>query len=304
MNERPTIPTTDPAPARRLSVSFEFFPPKNQAMEETLWSSIQRLEPLQPNFVSVTYGAGGSTRERTHRTVHRIVKETGLRPAAHLTCVAATREEVDDVVRDYWEAGVRHIVALRGDMPDGPGTPYRPHAGGYENGADLVAGIKRIAPFEVSVGAYPERHPDSRDWEEDLDNLARKADNGADRAITQFFFDNDDFERYREKAAKRGIDIPIVPGIIPIHNFQQVKRFAGMCGATVPDWLAARFDGLDDDAETRRLVAATVAAEQVFDLVDRGVEAFHFYTMNRAELVYALCHLLGIRAPEPEKQAA
>lgn len=300
-----TILPNRSAAARGLSVSFEFFPPKTPAMEETLWGSIKRLEPLGPSFVSVTYGAGGSTRERTHRTVHRIVDETRLRPAAHLTCVAATRDEVDEVIRDYWAAGVRHIVALRGDMPDGPGTKYRAHDGGYANAAELVSGIRAIAPFEISVGAYPERHPDSRDWDEDLDNLARKADNGASRAITQFFFDNDLFEAYLERAAKRGIAIPIVPGIIPIHSFAQVKRFAGMCGASVPDWLAHRFDGLEDDPETRKLVAATVAAEQVFDLVSRGVTAFHFYTMNRAELVYALCHLLGIRAAaEAEPVAA
>ena len=286
-----------------LAVSYEFFPPKTAAMEETLWASVQRLETLRPSFVSVTYGAGGSTRERTHRTIRRILAETSLKPAAHLTCVAATREEIDGIVRDYWEIGVRHIVALRGDMPEGVGSRYAPHPGGYANAAELVAGIKRIAPFEVSVSAYPEKHPDSRDWDEDLDNLARKADAGASRAMTQFFFDNDLFEAYLERAARRGIAIPIVPGILPVHNFAQVKRFADACGASVPASLERRFEGLEEDAETRRLVAAAVAAEQVLDLVGRGIEEFHFYTMNRAELVYALCHLLGMRA-EPQAAAA
>ncbi|MEM8855389.1 MAG: methylenetetrahydrofolate reductase [NAD(P)H] [Pseudomonadota bacterium] len=277
-------------------VSFEFFPPKSEAMEKTLWSSITKLAPLRPGFVSVTYGAGGSTRERTHRTVKRIVDETALKPAAHLTCVAASRAEVNEVIGDYWEAGVRHIVALRGDAPEGPGTPYTPHPDGYENAIDLVGGIKAIAPFEVSVGAYPERHPDSADWDADLDNLARKQDAGADRAITQFFFDNDLFDAYRERVAKRGITLPLVPGLIPIHSFAQVSRFAGMCGASIPDWIAERFEGLEDDVETRKLVAAAVAAEQVFDLKRRGVEEFHFYTMNRADIVYALCHMIGHRA--------
>ncbi|MBJ3777714.1 methylenetetrahydrofolate reductase [NAD(P)H] [Acuticoccus mangrovi] len=276
-------------------VSFEFFPPKTEAMEETLWASIEKLAPLNPDFVSVTYGAGGSTRERTHRTVRRIIEETHLKPAAHLTCVAASRGEVDEVIRGYWDAGVRHIVALRGDMPDGPGTPYAPHPDGYQNGADLTAGILKIAPFEVSVSAYPERHPDSADWDADLDMLEKKADAGATRAITQFFFDNDLFEAYLERVAKRGITIPVIPGIVPIQSFKQTKRFAAMCGASVPDWLETRFEGLDDDPETRKLVAATVAAEQVKDLMSRGVDRFHFYTMNRADLVYALCHLIGMR---------
>lgn len=280
------------------SVSFEFFPPKTEAMETTLWSTVKRLEPLSPAFVSVTYGAGGSTRERTHRTVRRMVEETTLSPAAHLTCVAASREEIEAVIRDYWTAGVRHIVALRGDMPDGPGTPYAPHPEGYANGADLCAGVKAIAPFEVSVSAYPERHPDSADWDVEFDNLKAKQDAGADRAMTQFFFDNDLFDKYREEAVRRGIHLPIVPGMMAIHSFAQVKRFAGMCGASIPGWLEERFEGLDGDPETRRLVAAHVAAEQVTDLMTRGVNQFHFYTMNRAELVYALCHLIGIRAPE------
>ena len=280
------------------SVSFEFFPPKTEAMEETLWATVEKLAPLNPEFVSVTYGAGGSTRERTHRTVKRIVEETPLRAAAHLTCVAATRDDVDGVIRDYWAAGVKHIVALRGDMPEGPGTPYASHPDGYATSAELIAGIKKIAPFEVSVSAYPERHPDSADWDEDIDNLARKVDAGADRAITQFFFDNTLFDAYRERVARRGIDVPIVPGIVPIHSFTQVKRFASMCGASIPDSLATRFEGLEDDVDTRRLVAAAVAAEQVFDLMKRGVDRFHFYTMNRADLVFALCHLLGLRTED------
>ncbi len=286
------------------TVSFEFFPPKSEKMEETLWATVQKLAPLSPEFVSVTYGAGGSTRERTIRTVKRIVDETPLKAAAHLTCVGATRAEVDAVIRDYWDAGIRHIVALRGDMPEGPGTPYRPHPDGYDTSADLVAGIKAIAPFEVSVSAYPERHPDSADWDADIEILARKADAGADRAITQFFFDNDLFDAYRERVAKRGITIPVVPGIVPIHSFAQVKRFADMCGASIPASLEHRFEGLDDDAETRRLVAAHIAAEQVFDLMKRGVDRFHFYTMNRADLVFALCHLLGLRAEDDVSAAA
>ncbi|MEM8550786.1 MAG: methylenetetrahydrofolate reductase [NAD(P)H] [Pseudomonadota bacterium] len=278
------------------TVSFEFFPPKTEAMEKTLWTTIERLSALAPRFVSVTYGAGGSTRERTHRTVKRIVDETSFAAAAHLTCVAASREEVNEVIADYWNAGVKHIVALRGDMPEGPGTPYTPHPEGYASSPELVAGIKAIAPFEVSVSAYPEQHPDSGNWDADIDMLARKADAGADRAITQFFFDNDLFDAYRERVAARGIDIEVVPGIIPIHSFTQVKRFAGMCGASIPAWLEERFSGLDEDAETRRLVAAHLAADQVFDLMKRGARHFHFYSMNRAELVFALCHLIGVRA--------
>ena len=287
----------------RPLVSFEFFPPKTEAMEQNLWATIQKLEPLAPRFVSVTYGAGGSTRERTHRTVRRIAEETSLSPAAHLTCVSASKAEVDEVIREYWDVGIRHIVALRGDMPEGPGTPYAPHPEGYANGAELAAGIKTVAPFEVSVSAYPECHPDSPDWETELDNLARKADAGADRAITQFFFNNEDFEAYRERVAKRGINMTIVPGIMPIQNFGQVKKFAGMCGASIPQWVEDRFTGLDDDEDTRRLVASHVAADQVFDLMSRGVNEFHFYTMNRSDLVYALCHLIGIR-PETELAAA
>jgi methylenetetrahydrofolate reductase (NADPH) len=285
--------------APRMRVSFEFFPPKTDEMERTLWESITRLAPLKPNFVSVTYGAGGSTRERTHSTVKRILAETELLPAAHLTCVAASCEEIDAVIRDYCTAGVRHIVALRGDPIGGVGERYAPHPGGYRNGADLVAGIKRIADVEVSVSAYPEKHPDSPTVEADLDMLAAKVDAGATRAITQFFFENDRYFAYLDRVRSRGISVPIVPGILPVQNFKQTKAFAARCGASVPDWLARRFEGLDDDAATRKLIAAAVAAEQVLDLVDRGVTDFHFYTMNRADLVYAICHLLGLRPSQP-----
>ena len=293
---------------RPIRVSFEFFPPKTAEMETTLWSSIQRLAPLGPNFVSVTYGAGGSTRERTHHTLERIVGETSLKPAAHLTCVAATRAEIDDVVRAYWAAGVRHIVALRGDPVAGLGAAYEGHPDGYAQTCDLVAGIKRIGAFEVSVSAYPEKHPEAPSMEADLDALKSKVDAGADRAITQFFFDNDLYFRYLDRVRARGIDVPIVPGILPVQNFKQAKSFAERTGATVPEWLGSRFEGLDQDVETRKLIAAAVAAEQVLDLVDRGVSDFHFYTMNRADLVYAICHLLGLRAQpvaeEPTRAAA
>ena len=283
-----------------LKVSFEFFPPKTEQMEETLWRSVERLAPLAPNFVSVTYGAGGSTRERTHATLARILAETDLRPAAHLTCVGATREDIDAVVDRYVATGVSHIVALRGDPATGLGTPYVPTPGGYGHAGDLVAGIKRRHPsVEVSVSAYVERHPESRDWPTELDNLKRKVDAGADRAITQFFFDNDMFDAFRERLAAARIDIPVVPGIVPVTNFTQTARFAAKAGASVPAWLAARFDGLEDDPATRQLVAAAVASEQVLDLVERGVTDFHFYTMNRADLVYAICHLLGVRPAKP-----
>lgn len=285
-----------------MCVSFEFFPPKTEEMERTLWDAIGRLAPLSPSFVSVTYGAGGSTRERTHTTVRRILAETALVPAAHLTCVAATCDEVDAVIRGYRDAGVRHIVALRGDPPGGAGEKYAPHPGGYVNGADLVAGIKRIADLEVSVGAYPEKHPDSASVEADIDMLKAKVDAGATRAMTQFFFENDRYFRYLDRVRACGIDIPIVPGILPVQNFKQTRLFAERCGASVPRWLAERFDGLDDDVATRKLIAAAVAAEQVLDLVARGVTDFHFYTMNRADLVYAVCHLLGLRPAA--KQAA
>jgi methylenetetrahydrofolate reductase (NADPH) len=289
--------------ARRIRVSFEFFPPKTDEMERTLWESISRLAPLAPNFVSVTYGAGGSTRERTHATVKRILNETALTPAAHLTCVAATCQDIDAVIRAYYEAGVRHIVALRGDPPGGVGERYAPHPGGYLHGADLVAGIRRIADIEVSVAAYPEKHPDSPSVEADIDMLKAKVDAGATRAMTQFFFENELYFRYLERVRARGIRIPIVPGILPVQNFKQAKSFASRCGASVPDWLAERFDGLDDDPSTRKLIAAAVAAEQVLDLVDQGVTDFHFYTMNRADLVFAVCHLLGLR-PEMKREAA
>jgi methylenetetrahydrofolate reductase (NADPH) len=282
--------------ARRVRVSFEFFPPKTEEMERTLWESIARLSPLAPTFVSVTYGAGGSTRERTHATVKRIIAETALAPAAHLTCVAADRAEIDGVARSYVEAGVRHIVALRGDPVGGVGARYAPHPEGYLHAADLVAGIKRIADIEVSVSAYPEKHPDSPTIEADIDMLEAKVDAGASRAITQFFFDNDLYFRYLERVRARGITVPVVPGILPVQNFNQMRGFAERCGTSVPDWLADRFAGLDADPATRRLIAAAVAAEQVMDLVDRGVTDFHFYTMNRADLVFAVCHLLGVRA--------
>lgn len=278
-----------------IEVSFEFFPPKTEEMEKSLWTAIQRLAPLGPSFVSVTYGAGGSTRERTHATVARIVRETALKPAAHLTCVAASRDEVDDVIRSYGEAGVGHIVALRGDPPEGPGAPYHPHPQGYQSTEALVAGIRAIGDFEVSVSAYPERHPASPDWQTEIDLLKRKVDAGATRAITQFFFENDLYDAYVERVRAAGIDIPVVPGILPVLGLTQVTRFAERTGASVPAWLARRFEGLDDDAVTRQLVSAAVAAEQVLDLVDRGVTDFHFYTLNRADLVYAICHLLGLR---------
>jgi methylenetetrahydrofolate reductase (NADH) len=278
-----------------IRVSFEFFPPKTAEMEQTLWEAIVRLASLEPSFVSVTYGAGGSTRERTHATVKRILAETMLTPAAHLTCVAATRAEVDAVIAAYAQAGVRHIVALRGDPSGGIGERFSPHPGGYRNGADLVAGIKRVTDIEVSVAAYPEKHPDSATVAADIDMLKAKVDAGASRAITQFFFENALYFRYLDRVRASGIDIPIVPGILPVQNFKQARSFAARAGASIPAWLAHRFDGLDDDAATRKLIAAAVAAEQVLDLVDHGVTDFHFYTMNRADLVYAICHLLGLR---------
>jgi methylenetetrahydrofolate reductase (NADPH) len=288
--------------ARSIRVSFEFFPPKTADMEQTLWEAIGRLAPLRPNFVSVTYGAGGSTRERTHATVKRILAETMLTPAAHLTCVAATRAEVDAVTEAYAQVGVRHIVALRGDPLGGIDARYSPHPGGYGNAAELVAGIKRIADIEVSVSAYPEKHPDSASIAADIDMLKAKVDAGATRAITQFFFENSLYFRHLDRVRAAGIDIPIVPGILPVQNFKQTVNFAARAGASVPDWLAARFDGLEDDPATRKLIAAAVAAEQVLDLVDHGVSDFHFYTMNRADLVYAICHLLGLR-PGKERSA-
>ena len=291
-----------------IGVSFEFFPPKTEKMEEQLWSSVNRLAPLAPEFVSVTYGAGGTTRERTHATVARIINETALRPAAHLTCVDATREEVDEVARDYWNSGVRHIVALRGDPAEGIGKRYVPYPGGYANAAELTQGLKKIANFEISVAGYPEKHPESPTQQADLDNLKAKVDAGADRIITQFGFDNTHFLRFLERARAAGIWVPIIPGLVPIHNFRQVAGFAVKAGASVPSWLARRFEGLENDAETSKMVAAAVATEQAMDLVDEGIKTFHFYTLNRADLVYAICHLLGLRplraAPLEQRQKA
>jgi methylenetetrahydrofolate reductase (NADPH) len=274
-------------------VSFEFFPPKNEAMEKTLWASVARLAPLQPKFMSVTYGAGGSTRERTHEIVERIQRETGTPVAAHLTCVAATREEVDAVARRYWEAGIRHVVALRGDSVDG--QRYAPHPGGYPFAVDLVHGLKRIADFEISVAAYPEVHPEASSAAADLDNLKRKIDAGADRAITQFFFATETFLRFRDRVEAAGITVPLVPGILPVTDYGQVHRFAGRCGASVPAWLGRMFEGLDEDADSRRLIGAAIAAEQCRTLAREGVRDFHFYTLNRADLSYATCRILGLR---------
>jgi methylenetetrahydrofolate reductase (NADPH) len=284
-------------------VSFEFFPPKTDKMEETLWESIQTLSPLGPRFVSVTYGAGGSTRERTHATVARIARETSIPAAAHLTCVEATREEIDQVADDYWHAGVRHIVALRGDPPRA-GEKYATHPGGYENAADLVAGLRKLHPFEISVAAYPECHPDSPDAGADIDNLKRKLDAGASRAITQFFHEAETFFRYRDALAAAGIDAEIVPGIMPVMNFASVQRMSAMCGTAVPSWMGRLFDGLDDHPAARQLVSATIAAELCRRLYAGGVRNFHFYTLNRAELSYAICHLLGIRPKDAAKAEA
>jgi len=277
-----------------VQVSFEFFPPKTEKMQEQLWASIERLAPLNPHFVSVTYGAGGSTRERTHETVVRMQKEKGLQAAAHLTCVGATQSEVDSVAQHYWESGIRHIVALRGDPPEGE-THYTPHPGGYAYASDLVAGLKKVADFEISVAAFPEPHPEAESAAADLDNLKRKIDAGASRAITQFFFDPDVYRRFRDRAVAAGITVPIVPGLMPATNFVQMCRFAEKAGASVPRWMHDVFDGLENDVETRRLVAASVAASQVRALVGDGVSEFHFYTLNRADLTYAICHILGLR---------
>ncbi len=284
------------------AVSFEFFPPKTEKMETALWEAIKTLEPLSPRFVSVTYGAGGSTRERTHATVSRIQRETPLAAAAHLTCVEATRAEIDEVADGYWEAGVRHIVALRGDSPAADGR-FTAHPDGYANAAALVDGLKRRHPFEISVAAYPEMHPESRDLAADLDNLKRKMDAGANRAITQFFFSPEAYFRFRDRAMAAGISAEIVPGILPVSNVAQTRKFAAMCGAQIPDWMDRLFDGLDDHPAARQLVAATVAAELCRRLYAGGVRHFHFYTLNRAELSYAICHLLGHRA-RPSLSAA
>jgi methylenetetrahydrofolate reductase (NADPH) len=278
-----------------VQVSFEFFPPNDEAMERTLWASIERLEPLAPRFVSVTYGADGSTRDRTHRVISRVQRETRLTGAPHLTCIGASRGEIKDIARSYWDEGIRHIVALRGDPPAGSG-PYAPHKDGFAYAADLVSGLKEVADFEISVAAYPEAHPEALSPLQDLENLKRKIDAGAARAITQFFFDADCFLRFRDACADRGIRAAMVPGILPITRLPQLLKFAARCGASVPAWLVERFEGLDDDAETRKLIAASVAIEQVARLRSEGVEEFHFYTLNRAELTYAICHALGLRA--------
>jgi methylenetetrahydrofolate reductase (NADPH) len=290
-----------PAPASGSppKLSFEFFPPRTEALETQLWTCIRRLERLAPRFVSVTYGAGGTTQARTHATVSRIVTETGLTPAAHLTCIGASRGEVDDVARQYWDAGVRHIVALRGDPP--PGERYAAHPQGYAYASDLVTGLKRIAEFEISVAAYPETHPTALSPQDDLDNLKRKLDAGATRAITQYFFDAGLFLDFIDRAMAAGITAPLVPGIMPVSNFAQAAKFSAMCGTSVPEWLAAMFEGTEDDPEIRRLVAATVAAEQVRLLQANGVDEFHFYTLNRPELTYAIAHILGVRPP-PAKE--
>lgn len=284
-------------------VSFEFFPPADEAMAALLWKSVERLAPLAPSFVSVTYGADGSTRERTHTLVSRVQRETALTGAPHLTCVGAPREEILAIARSYWQEGIRHLVALRGDPPQGTGS-YRPHPDGFAFAADLVAGLARVAPFDISVAAYPEVHPEARSAQHDLDNLKRKIDAGASRAITQFFYDTDVYLRFRDRCAAAGISAPIVPGILPITRFAQVLRFAERCGARIPPWLHERFTGLDEDAETRRLIAASLAIEQVQALTAHGVREFHFYTLNRAELTYAICHALGLRPHQPARPAA
>ncbi len=286
--------------AKRPSVSFEFFPPNTEAMEVTLWKSIERLADLAPRFVSVTYGADGSTRERTHAAVGRIIRDTKLTPAPHLTCIGANRGEINDIAREYWDMGVRHLVALRGDTPKDCAS-YIPQADGYAYASDLVAGLREVAEFDISVAAYPEVHPEAPDADFDLDNLKRKLEAGASRAITQFFFDADLFLRFRDRCATAGIESQIVPGILPITRFPQLERFADMCGATVPDWLRQRFVGLDDDEQTRQMIAASVAIEQVRTLEKEGIENFHFYTLNRSELTYAICHALGVR---PDQAAA
>ncbi len=281
-------------PVNRPAVSFEFFPPNTEQMEQTLWRSIERLAALEPQFVSVTYGADGSTRERTHNAVARILRETDLTPAPHLTCIGASRGEIDDIAREYWDMGVRHLVALRGDPPKGT-AQYVPHEDGYAYAADLVAGLRRVADFEISVAAYPEVHPEAPGADFDLDNLKRKLDAGATRAITQFFFDNEVYLRFRDRCAAAGIDSAIVPGILPITRFPQLEKFAAACGASVPDWLRQWFAGLEDDAETRQMIAASVAIDQVRRLEAEGVSEFHFYTLNRSELAFAICHAIGVR---------
>ncbi len=283
------------ANANPLKVSFEFSPPKTPEAEEQLWRAIRRLEPLNPEFVSVTYGAGGSTRDRTHATVKRIVEETKLKPAAHLTCVAHPRREIDEIVQGYWDAGVRHIVALRGDMPNMDG-PYQAHPTGYASTPELIEGLRKIAPFEISVSAYPERHPDSASLEHDIELLKRKVDAGAARALTQFCFDNDNIARFRDAAVRAGVEIPISPGLIPTTNIKGISRMAAKAGASIPDWLTGLYDGLDSDPDARKIIAATVLADQVEQLRGRGFDQFHFYTLNQADLAFAACRLLGIQA--------
>ena len=277
-----------------IDISLEFFPPKTPAMETTLWESVQTLAPLNPRFVSVTYGAGGSTRERTHATVERIARETNIKPAAHLTCVDASRDEIDAIARGYWDAGVRHIVALRGDPPRA-GEKFVARPDGYAGAAELVEGLKRVADFELSVSAYPERHPDAATATADIENLKRKIDAGAVRGISQFFFEPDTFFRFRDAAAAAGITAELVPGILPVSNFAMLKKMAASCATHIPDWMGRLFEGLDDKPAARQLVAATVAAEQCRRLYAGGVRQFHFYTLNRAELAYAISHMLGVR---------
>jgi methylenetetrahydrofolate reductase (NADPH) len=299
-HQQSSAPASKPGCAVR--VSFEFFPPKDEAMEKTLWQSIERLSPLQPSFVSVTYGADGSTRTRTHNVVTRIVRETGLTAAPHLTCVGAPREEVLEIARNYWAQGIRHIVALRGDPPQGS-TRYVPHPQGFAYAVDLVKGLRSVGDFDISVATYPEVHPESPSRQFEIDNLKAKLDAGASRAITQFFFDTECYLRFRDACAAAGITASIVPGILPITRFPQMLRMAERCGASVPQWMRDRFEGLDDDPETRRMIAAAVAIEQVQQLQREGVEEFHFYTLNRSELTYAICHALGIR-PQVQKVAS
>ncbi|MEM9878682.1 MAG: methylenetetrahydrofolate reductase [NAD(P)H] [Pseudomonadota bacterium] len=299
----PSIASLFQPPGGDIEVSFEFFPPKTDQMEQNLWRAIQRLKNYGPRFVSVTYGAGGTTRERTHRTVSRILEETQLKPAAHLTCVGASKSDVDQVVEDYWAAGVRHIVALRGD-PAQDDDVFTPHPQGYTSSVDLISSIRKTHEFEISVGCYPEKHPEARDMDADIDYLKRKIDAGATQAISQFFFQADMFFRFLDKARAAGITVPILPGILPVTNFKQLKRFAAGCGASVPEWMARLFEGLDEEPETRNLVAAALAAEQCRRLYAGGVRDFHFYTLNRADLTYGLCHILGKRAQVAETRAS
>lgn len=296
--------TQDAAKERDLRISFEFFPPKNDAMEQTLADTITKLAPLSPDFISVTYGAGGSTRDPSKRTLAKVLEQAGVPAAAHLTCVGSTKAEVDEVIRDFASMGISRFVALRGDPQTGMGTKYVPTEGGYENAAALVSGLKNIDSFDVSVAAYPEKHPESVDFDADIEMLKRKVDNGASRAITQFFFENDLYERYVERVRAAGINVPIVPGILPIHNFTAMSNFARRCQASVPNWLAERFSGLENDAQTHAMIATAIAADQVIDLVDRGVTDFHFYTMNRPDLVFALCKLIGFKGTNSPAWAA